>query len=131
MTDATTAPPINGAPPTPAPRRRGGRRHPTLGLGPRALEVYRLWVAHLLAHQRPPTFRELVAALGMRSTQGVSCHLAALVREGLLERVPGPEGGGTHPSPHRLAGVSLRIEYAPGPAGERARLALEGDSPCP
>jgi hypothetical protein len=125
-TDLTPAP--NGAPRT---RRRTGPRHPLLGVGPRALEVYRLWVAYLLAHQRPPSYREVVAALGMRSPHGVAQHLAALVREGLLERVPGAVKTGTHPCPHRLAGVTLRLEYAEGPAGERARLALEGGASCP
>ena len=37
----------------------------------------------------PPTIRELAAALGIRSPNGVVCHLQALQRRGLLERVPG------------------------------------------
>jgi repressor LexA len=36
----------------------------------------------------PPTIREIGTALGIRSANGVACHLRALEIRGLLTRVP-------------------------------------------
>ena len=36
----------------------------------------------------PPTFKEIGIALSIDSSNGVSCHLAALVNKGFLERTP-------------------------------------------
>lgn len=35
-----------------------------------------------------PTVREIAAALGIKSPNGVVCHLDALVRKGAIERTP-------------------------------------------
>lgn len=35
-----------------------------------------------------PTIREIAAAMGIRSPNGVVCHLAALERKGLIRRRP-------------------------------------------
>jgi repressor LexA len=49
------------------------------------LEVIRLSIVH---EGWPPTVREIGASMGITSTNGVRCHLDALVKKGYLERVP-------------------------------------------
>jgi hypothetical protein len=55
---------------------------------PRQHQVYDLIVAGILAGC-PPTLRELAERMGIRSTNGIHEHLAALVRKGWLEHRPG------------------------------------------
>lgn len=55
-------------------------------LPPRQLDALR-WIAQFIATQAyPPTVREIGAALGLRSTNGVNDHLKALERKGVLVR---------------------------------------------
>lgn len=37
------------------------------------------------ANHRPPTFREIMLHFGMRSTSGVTCHLIALAKKGIID----------------------------------------------
>lgn len=63
-----------------------GRRPTKVGdpLTPRQTEILSL-VARTIAVQRfPPTIREIGAAFNIRSTNGVSDHLRALQRKGML-----------------------------------------------
>lgn len=53
---------------------------------PGALRVLRAVVAHIERTAIPPTLREIGAALGIRSNNGVSDHLIALERRGLIVR---------------------------------------------
>ncbi len=39
-------------------------------------------------HRRPPTVREIGAAIGLKSPASVHYHLEALARNGLVEHVP-------------------------------------------
>jgi repressor LexA len=53
---------------------------------PGQLETLRLIAAHLKLNGYPPTVRELVADLGIRSTNDVAERLRALVKKGLIRR---------------------------------------------
>lgn len=53
----------------------------------RQVEVLRA-IARLSAGGVPPTRRELGRALGIRSTNGVTDHLVALARRGLVDWAP-------------------------------------------
>lgn len=53
---------------------------------PGQLRALHLISDHLKAHGYPPTVRELVAGLGISSTNDVSGRLAALVTKGLILR---------------------------------------------
>lgn len=56
-------------------------------LPPRQKELLDFIAAYTDQRGVPPTLREIGEALGIRSTNGVSDHLKALVRKGYLERV--------------------------------------------
>ena len=44
------------------------------------------WIgAYYAANLRPPTFREMQVAFGIKSPNGVTCHVLALRRKGYLE----------------------------------------------
>ena len=64
---------------------RGGRWGDDLSARQRAiLEFFRSWLDD---NGVPPTYREIGAAMGIRSTNGVSDHVKALIRKGYLTRV--------------------------------------------
>ena len=50
----------------------------------RQAEVLTAIIAHLVREQRPPTFRELGAAVGIASTNGVSACIELIERKGYL-----------------------------------------------
>ena len=71
---------------------------------------------------RPPTVREIGESLGIASTNGVMCHLKALVKKGLVEHSPPGPGGqvttrGLWPAGLRaaIAGLPLLAEGVPAP----------------
>lgn len=51
--------------------------------------IYRYLEDFLRLHGYVPSVRETAAAFGIRSTNGVQCHLRALERKGYLIRQPG------------------------------------------
>jgi hypothetical protein len=61
------------------------------GASPKATERQKELLKYMLTFQRehgyPPTLREIGAKFGIKSTNAVSCHIAALVRRGFLTRV--------------------------------------------
>lgn len=56
-------------------------------LTPRQQEIYRLIAEHTRRLGYPPTLRELCEATGIKSTNGITDHLAALERKGWIERI--------------------------------------------
>lgn len=54
--------------------------------------------SHFLAHGHPPTLREIGAYMGISSTNGVSDHLKALERKGMLIRGPKGRSRSLHPT---------------------------------
>lgn len=55
-------------------------------LTPRQREIYE-WIREFIAeYQYPPTFREIGAAFGIASLEGVSCNLKALEKKGWIKR---------------------------------------------
>lgn len=57
-------------------------------LTPRQQQVLDYIVAHVHEHGYPPTVREIGAYFGVRSPQGVTCHLDALEKKGRIVREP-------------------------------------------
>jgi repressor LexA len=57
--------------------------------GDRSRELYRYLEVCQRREGRFPSYREIAAALGWKSTNTVSYHIERLVREGLLEKDPG------------------------------------------
>jgi SOS-response transcriptional repressor LexA len=55
-------------------------------LTPRQAEVFAMMRRYERDNKRPPTFREMAAALGIKSLNGVTCHLKALQLKGVVER---------------------------------------------
>lgn len=75
---------------------------------------------HLLAHGRPPTHRQIMAAFVITSPDGVVAHIDALERKGYVER-------GRHGTADlRLKGARLELAYTPDEAGFRLAQALGG-----
>jgi hypothetical protein len=68
--------------------RLGTVKPPPFSLTARQAAVLRTITAAIDKHGRPPTLREIGAATGIRSTNGVADHLRALERKGLIERDP-------------------------------------------
>lgn len=56
---------------------------------PRQRQVLGFIAKHQARHARPPTWAELAARFGWRSTHSVSCHLVSLARRGLVAWEPG------------------------------------------
>ena len=54
----------------------------------RQRQVYDFLVGHLQEHGFPPTVREICAEFGIKSTKGVTDHLAALERKGFIRKRP-------------------------------------------
>lgn len=54
----------------------------------RALRVLEFIRSYLSASGRPPTVREIGEHLGIRSPNGVACHLESLERHGHIQRIP-------------------------------------------
>lgn len=67
-------------------------------------EILRFIKKHLIAEQCTPTVREIGRQFGIRSTNGVACHLKALEKKGVLELRPCRQRN------IRLLGVSLKLE---------------------
>lgn len=61
----------------------------TIKITPRQAAVWRYLADCALREGRSPSMREIGAELSIRSTNGVSCHLRALIRKGYIEMVPG------------------------------------------
>lgn len=71
--------------------------------------IVRFWASRL----RPPSYREMMAAIKVGSPNGICCHLRALVRKGYLEPID---------STARCvmpAGLRERLVPAVGPVAER------------
>ena len=64
---------------------RAAVRCPVVALSPRQRAVLAAIRASLDTRGYPPTMRELGAELGIASTNGVSDHLRALARKGVLQ----------------------------------------------
>ena len=95
----------------------------------RQRDVLRVIVRHFEDNGVPPSYRELMAALCIRSPNGLWCHIDTLTRRGLLagySRGHGYRGKTTRSL--RVPGLAVRVEYAPGEAGRRLREALEGEA---
>jgi len=84
----------------------------------RQAEVLRAIAAHQEENGRPPTIRELMTALGIKSTNGLVCHLRPLARRGLIEYGSNTSRG------IRLVGARLVLRFEEGEAGDRLREAL-------
>ena len=59
----------------------------------RQLEIHAAMLAYQAEHSMPPTLRELCDLLGINSTNGVSDHLTALEKRGLVKHRPGAARG--------------------------------------
>lgn len=90
------------------------------GLTGRQLEIYRYIALSLMFKQRPPTYAEMMREFRIRSTNGITCHLQALERKGLL-RVTKFRSLGVE-----VIGLTLRPKFDPTPEGTRARQLLKG-----
>jgi len=55
----------------------------------RQQQVYDLICSYIEENDRPPSIRELMKLLGIRSINGMVCHLRALETKGLLSRIEG------------------------------------------
>jgi SOS-response transcriptional repressor LexA len=55
------------------------------GLTDRQREVLLFVLASICERQRPPTYREICAELGIGSTNGATYHLTALARKGFID----------------------------------------------
>jgi LexA DNA binding domain-containing protein len=54
---------------------------------PRQLEFLEFIRRHILHHGLPPTIREIGEAMGVKSPNGVMCHIKSLRRKGLMRCV--------------------------------------------
>ena len=68
----------------------------TTDLTPRQAEILALIRDHMRREGFPPTPRELMALTGIKSPNGIVCHLASLKRKGLLR---GGDGGARQSRP--------------------------------
>ncbi len=73
----------------------------------RQREVLRIIVASIEEQGYPPTLREVGDRLGIRSTNGVSDHIKALTRKGLLLERPGKSFRSLLPSEEGLAALGM------------------------
>lgn len=108
------------------------------------------FIAVALEHQGyPPSRRELAAAYGTTSFQGISQHLDALIRKGLLERTAtkshgtritnrGYEALGMDPPardlPRRVPSTATIVQVARGwrcPADGCGAQTFDASKPCP
>lgn len=101
------------------PRPRGYRNSRD-ELTARQREVLLLLIDHLLAHQRPPTRREIGALLGCNASNA-HCLLRALEQKGYLAL------DDAQPCGVRVVGACLTLLCPATPEGERLRRAL-GDT---
>jgi hypothetical protein len=67
---------------------RAMSRQPTA----RQREIHAWMLAYQAAHCAPPTIRELAENLRIGSTNGVTCHLRAMIKHGLVTYRPGARG---------------------------------------
>lgn len=80
------------------------------------------FIAYRILRGNPPTVRDIGKRFGIKSTNGVNCHLEALVRKGYIE-VSTMEARGI-----RLVGGTLRLHYDDSEDGRRLRAELEHDA---
>jgi repressor LexA len=66
---------------------------PPARLTQRQNEVYEYVRAYVRQHSKPPTLKEIGAALSIRSTNGVSKHLRALEQKDYIRRLPNEARG--------------------------------------
>jgi repressor LexA len=74
---------------TPATVTRVAARRPGSPLTERQREVYNFIVEHVRRQGYSPTVRDIGHALGIRSPNGVICHLDALAEKGRIRRAGG------------------------------------------
>ena len=55
---------------------------------PRQRAIYEYIRLHIAAESCAPTYREICEHFGIRSPNGVKCHLDALHKKGLIDRRP-------------------------------------------
>ncbi len=60
-------------------------------LTPRQLEIFSFMKDQITNHQTTPTIREICAKFGIRSPNGVMCHMKALARKGVLTQHDGAQ----------------------------------------
>ena len=58
---------------------------PNSTLTTRQQEIYEVIKSHIEEKGWPPTIREIGGGVGIRSPNGVICHLKALVKKGVIE----------------------------------------------
>jgi len=51
---------------------------------PRQLEVHAFMLGYQATHGMPPSYREIMGRFGFRSPQGVTCHIKAMAKKGLV-----------------------------------------------
>lgn len=76
----------------------------------RQQQVLDIIVAHIEEHGYPPTLRGIGNALGIRSTNGIACHLASLQRKGRIALDP-------------MLSRGIRVVGGPNQVHESSRLA--------
>lgn len=59
---------------------------PTEGLTPKQAQIYLFIHSQIVATHRPPTVREIGVHFGIKSPNGVMCHLKALERKRFITR---------------------------------------------
>ncbi len=91
------------------------------GLTPRQEEVYRWMVGFRLEHDKMPTVRDVMAGLGIKSPNGVCCHLGALQRKGLITGHRQAAGARSI----RFAGVRVTAAFDDSEAGQIAQRLWE------
>lgn len=79
-------------------------------VSPMTERVYHAIVAYCRAHYIPPNYREIGAAVGLKSTSCVAYHVEILIWRGLLVRV----GAGLSRAvvPAEIVGLVVREEVA-------------------
>lgn len=75
-------------------------REPLTG---RQQEIYDYIRSHIVAEQRPPSYREIMARFEFSSPNGVKHHLRAMEKKGWIDL-------GTGHKAIKLTGVTVRLE---------------------
>ena len=102
----------------PAPTVSGTDSDPRPGLTDRQTEIVAAIHELTVAHGRPPTIRELGKVVGIRSPNGVVCHLDPLIRKGYLQQRGDTKARGLIllPAPARWTGEPAPWKRARRPA---------------
>ena len=56
---------------------------------PKQRQLYDWIVAYIAAHGYSPTYRQMAAAVGLRSVAGINRMICALTERGYVTRIPG------------------------------------------